>query len=271
MLPILGKSIKFTDYTTAKVFVHHMTWFGTPGHIKIGYNSSDQSTCDTQAAAMVAMGIAGINIDWYGPDSPTNLGAIRMLDACERNGLLFSICVDQGAIGNLTGTAAIAEYIRVLKFCSEAFFTSPVYLQDAGRFVVNYFGEPTGVNWTSVRAGIASKMAMLFEGSGGFTHAESDGGFGWINPTTPPSNINIPSIQAFAATAAATPTKVALYPVYTGFDDSMASWGKGRYMSRRLGQTLLDTLALVPKTAKYVLIPTWNDHEEGSGIEYNQG
>jgi hypothetical protein len=271
MLPILGKSIKFTDYTTAKVLAHWMPWWGTSGHIKIGYNSADQSACDAQAAAMVAMGIAGINVDYYGPDSASALACLRMLDACERNGLLFSICVDQGAIANLTGATAIAEYIRILKFCSEAFFTSAAYLQDAGRYVVNFFGEPAGVNWTQVRAGTAAKLALVFEESGGFTHAESDGAFGWINPTTPASNINLSDIQAFTTTAAANPNKISFYPFYSGFDDSMASWGKGRFMSRRLGQTLLDTLALIPKTAKYALIPTWNDFEEGSAIEYSQG
>jgi hypothetical protein len=271
MLPILGRPIKFTDYTSAKVLAHWMPWFGTPGHTKIGYNSADQSACDAQAVAMVAMGIAGINVDYYGPDSASALACLRMLDSCERNGLAFSLCIDQGALGALTGAAAVAEYIRILKFCSEAFFSSSAYLQDAGRYVVNFFGEPAGVNWTQVRAGTAAKLALLFEESSGFTHAESDGAFGWINPTTPVSNINLPDIQAFITTANANPSKIALYPFYTGFDDSMASWGKNRFMSRRLGQTLLDTLAVLPKTAKYALLPTWNDHEEGTGVEYSQG
>lgn len=281
MIPILGKAINFKDYTSAKVISHWMPWWGTPGHIvmqyqlpdgsSIPYTSSDQRICDLQAEIMVGMGIAGINVDYYGPDSPSALAAIRMLDSCERNGLSFSICIDQGALGTLTGAAANAEYIRVLKFCSETFFPSVAYLQDAGRYVVNFFGEPAGVNWTTIRSGITPKLALIFEGSSGFSHVESDGAFGWVNPTTPFSNINLPAIQAFSAAASSNASKLAFYPVYSGFDDSMASWGKGRSMSRRLGQTMLDTLAQVPKTAKYAILPTWNDFEEGSAIEYSQG
>lgn len=271
MIPILGKPINFKDYTTAKVIVHWMPWFGTPGHIKIGYDSADRVTCDLQAALMLGQGIVGINVDYYGPDSASALACIRMLDSCERAGLLYSLCIDQGALSGLVGDAATQEYIRILKFASEVFFTSAAYLQDAGRFVVNFFGEPAGVNWTTVRAGVKAKLAFVFQGSSGFTYAESDGAFGWVNPVADPTNINLVSVQAFAASATANSTKLALYAAYTGFDDTMASWSKKRLMSRRLGQTLLDTLAQVPKTAKYVLIPTWNDYEEGSQIELSQG
>lgn len=273
ILPIRGTTLNFRDETSAQVIAHWMPWFGTPGHITIGYNSADQSTCDEQVTNMVSQGIAGINVDYYGPTSPSALACIRMLNSCERAGMKYSICVDQGCpiLQGLTGNAATAAYISILTFVAEAFFISPWYLQDAGRYVVNFFGEPAGVNWTSVRAGISQKMALLFQGGAGFTHAEADGAYGWINPTTPASNINIPAIQTFNTAAAANPTKVALFPAYSGFDDSMASWGKGRVMSRRLGQTLLDTLALVPKTAKYVIVPTFNDHEEGTSLEYTQG
>lgn len=271
MLPILGKAINFKDYTSAKVIVHWMPWFGTPGHIKIGYNSADQATCDRQAQAMVAMGIAGINVDYYGPESASALACIHMLSSCQKVGLSYSICVDQGAVKGLTGSAATAKYVSTLQFMQTAFFASSAYLQDSGRHVVNFFGEPSGVDWSAVRKAVSSKMALVFEGGSGMTHAESDGAFGWINPTTPFSNINLPAIQTFIADAAANPTKLAFYPVYTGFDDTTAGWSKGRYMSRRLGQTLLDTLGLVPKTAKYAMLATFNDHEEGTGTEYNQG
>ena len=271
MLPILGKSISFKDYTSAKVLVHWMPWFGTPGHIKLAYNSADVSTCELQCDIMEQMSISGVNVDYYGPESASALACLRMLAACERFNLSYSICIDQGALSGLTGAAATAEYIRILKFLEDAFFSSSSYLQDQNRYVVNFFGEPTGVNWTAIRAGVKSKLALIFQGGVGFTHAESDGGFGWVNPTTPAANINMPSLNTFISAAASNSTKLAMYPVYTGFDDSLAGWGKNRFMSRRGGQTLLDTLKLIPVNAKYALIATWNDHEEGTGIEYSQG
>jgi hypothetical protein len=65
---------------------------------------------------------------------------------------------------------------------------------------------------------------------------------------------------------------MAWFPIYPGFDDSAASWGKGRKMNRRNGLTLLDTLDQArAANAKYVLLATWNDHEEGSATELSQG
>lgn len=280
MIPILGKPIRYTDYTSAKVFVHWLPWWNTLGHISmqyalpngksVPYDSANTAICDAQCIAMLNQGISGINVDWYGPDAPSSLASLKMLDACERAGLSYSICIDKGALGNLTGAAATAEYIRILKFDSEAFFVSPAYLQDAGRFIVNVFGEPAGEDWGAIQAA-NPKVALLFENASGFTHPNSSGAYGWVNPITPVNNINLPSIQAFVSAAAASASKLAFYPIYSGFDDSMASWGKGRYMSRRLGQTMLDTLAQIPKSAKYALISTWNDYEENTATELSQG
>jgi hypothetical protein len=269
VLPINGKEFNFKDYTSAKVYTHWMPWFGTPGHIRIGYNSADVWTCDAQCSNMQSLGISGVNADYYGPDSPSAQACLTMLDSCDRAGLGFFLCVDIGALGKLVGMAATTEYIRILKFASEAFFPNPAYLQDAGRYFVSFFNEPAGVDWKAVRAAIPAKMAFIFQGGSGFVHAESDGSFGWVNPLPDAKDCNIRAIQAFSALA--TPGKIAFYPAYAGFDDSMAFWGKSRFMSRRLGQTLLDTLAQVPKNAAFVINPTFNDHEEGSAIEYSQG
>lgn len=271
VIPILGKPINFKDYTQAQVQAHWLPWFGTPGHIKIGYNSADVATCDAQCAAMKAQGIVGVNADYYGPDSPSALACLHMLAACERAGLNFSLCIDEGAVAKLIGPAATAEYIRILKFAQEAFFSSPAYLMDSGRAVVNFFNEAPGVNWTQVRAGITQKLAMIWQGGSGFTHAEADGSFGWVNPVANFSDSNLAAVQTFISGAMASPAKLAFYPIYTGFDDTLASWGKGRYMSRRGGRTMLDVLGQIPKTAKYAMISTFNDYEEGTAIELSQG
>lgn len=276
MIPILGKPINFKDYTQAQVHAHVVGWFGTSGHIKVGFNSSDISVCDAHCALMKAQGIVGVNFDWYGPDSPSALACFRMLTACERAGLSFSLCIDEGALKlpdgtMLSGSSANAEYVRILKFAQEAFFPSPAYLTDADRPVVSFFNEAPGVNWTAVRAGISAKIAMIWQGGAGFSHPESDGSFGWPNPLPKFSDSNLAAVQTFISGAMAHPDKLAFYPIYTGFDDTLASWGKGRYMSRRGGRTILDVLAQIPKTAKYALIGSWDDLEENTAILYSQG
>lgn len=253
---------------------HVMPWFGTQGHIKMNYTlldgqtipyiSSDNRITDDQCQRMVLKGVTGINVDWYGPNNtPLQLATSRLLASCERNALSFSICVDKGAIGSLTGTAANNAYISALNFALDAFAASSFYLKDAsGKPIFTFFGEPSGVNWTTIRQGLLYPVTFLFEGN--FSHAEADGAFGWVNPVTgDPTSINLPALNSFIAAAAANPTKIAWYPVFKGFDDTLASWGQKRVMSAALGRTLSQTQGLVPANATQLWV-TWNDHEENS-------
>ena len=262
-----------------KVIVHWMPWHGSSGHVPllypmglslpatlIPYVSSDSAICADQVAKMKMWGVDAINVDYYGPgNAPLESATLAMLAACAAGGLGFSVCVDQGAIS--AGADATDQYIEVLSFLGGGMMASPAYLRDStGRSIVSFFGEPAGVDWNAVRAAIPSPMAFLFEAN--FAHLQADGAFGWVNPVAgQPLNIDIPAIQTFNASATANPTKMAWFPAYAGFDDSIASWGSGRVMVRGCGKTLLDTLAQVPKTAEYVLLPTWNDCEEGTNLE----
>jgi hypothetical protein len=67
--------------------------------------------------------------------------------------------------------------------------------------------------------------------------------------------------------------KIAMGSAYKGFDDADASWGKGRVIDQRCGQTWLSTFELAGRfySASHqlpaLIIPTWNDYEEGTEIE----
>ncbi|APZ47999.1 hypothetical protein BW723_17595 [Polaribacter reichenbachii] len=63
--------------------------------------------------------------------------------------------------------------------------------------------------------------------------------------------------------------------VWPGFDDRNASWGQGRWIDRRNGETYNDTWALIndthPGEIDWVILETWNDFNEGSEIEPVKG
>jgi hypothetical protein len=67
--------------------------------------------------------------------------------------------------------------------------------------------------------------------------------------------------------------KIIVGGAWAGFDDSKASWGLNRHISPRCGQTYADTFSFWRKyfTADdpppFIMIETWNDHEEGTAIE----
>jgi hypothetical protein len=273
----------FSKYTSVQIIVHHMPWFQTPGHVALNYrlqtggtvpyNSASPTICDDQCGTMRFQGVSIVNSDFFGITSPCTQGNLAMLNSCQRAGLKYFICLDPKCVGTLTGQAATNAYIAIGQFAQTTLFPNPAYLKDAGRNVINVFAEPPNVDWGQVYASFTVPVALVFQGSSAFTHPNSAGGFGWVNPTTPASNINIPAVQAFLAAAAANPGMIAMYPAYAGFDDSAASWGQNRVMSRLIvgadlcGGTMLQTLALVPKTATYCIIPTWNDYEEGTNVE----
>lgn len=265
-VPILGKTINFKDYLPGgvKVIAHWMPWFGSVSHKNIpGYDSRSYKTCVSQCEQMQTMGIDAINVDWYGPEhSFENQATVRMMVACENTGLGFSICIDKGAIPN-----PAADLPHCLQYITETFVPSPAYLTDptTGKPIINFFGDPGDVS------SVKGNFFFLFQDAGGFSRPSSDGAFGWVHPIVNPNDLNLPYLLDFSNAAAANTSKMAWYPVYPGFDDSQASWGKNRLMNRRSGLTLLDTLSQVPATAKYVILSTWNDHEEGSGIELSQG
>lgn len=271
-----------TTLPDINVLAHFLPWFGNSGHITLNYQlrsgtiipyqSWNPAICDDQCQNMLGLGIYGVNVDYYG-ESESQLGlntaTIEMLDACERAGLKFSICVDQGAItNNATGAAAESQYLSMLQYLYDTMFPNSAYLLDAnGHPIVSFFGEPAGIDWATLASSAPCAMSWLFEAN--FSHAEAAGAFGWVNPTTPAKNWNQAAIQSFNASAAAAPALMAWYPLYPGFDDGAASWGENRFMSRLCGQTLLNTIAMVPKTARWALISTWNDHEESTNIEWS--
>jgi hypothetical protein len=62
--------------------------------------------------------------------------------------------------------------------------------------------------------------------------------------------------------------------LYSGFDDSNASWTNGRGIAQQCGQVLLDSANEVTKVQywsthpiPYRMMATWNDYEEGSEEE----
>jgi hypothetical protein len=69
------------------------------------------------------------------------------------------------------------------------------------------------------------------------------------------------------------PDKMIVGGAWASFDDSKATWGLNRHISARCGQTFTDTFNYWRKEfpandpPPFVMLETWNDHEEGTAIE----
>ncbi len=276
-LPI--RSLLYPGATT-KIFVRLMQWWGDPKHIDIGYRSDDERQVDRQITDMEQRGIDGAIVDWYGPgDTPRNRAMDMLLRRAEQDGrFLVAASVDVGALRDCIkhGCNETQEITSLINYVTQHYGRSSAYWRVNNRPVVTFFGlEKHDIDWHRVRSGLRDNPMLIFRNSGGFSTPESDGAFAWIAAETvkPSDPIAEEYLERFYTKAQQSGGKLTIGAVYKGFDDSMASWGKGKHLDQRCGQTWLDTFAIINKFYSQrhqldaVIIPTWNDYEEGTAIE----
>lgn len=268
--------------STAKVYVHFMPWFGTSSHMNVGYTSNDPTQVKAQVGDMLSRGISGAVIDWYGPNGTLEESTSQVMktEAESRNGQFeFAITEDKGALSscaNTSGCDVTQNLINDLNYIYTNYESSPAYMRWNGNPVVFFFAvtEYT-IDWTRVRANVQGNPIFIFQNSGGFTKAQSGGGFSWVEPETVTSTdpIGKSYLDGFYSTAQQYPNELPFATGYKGFNDSLAGWSSKRYMSQQCGQTWLQSIADIGShysssnpLAKVQLV-TWNDYEEGTEIE----
>jgi hypothetical protein len=112
----------YSPNSATELFVHFLPWFGTSGHINIGYPSNNTAQVQRQLADMASRGFDGLVVDWYGEATTTagcvttpaslppvfnaacsadrqslNSTTLKVAANAGGNGLLFAITEDQGA------------------------------------------------------------------------------------------------------------------------------------------------------------------------------
>jgi len=272
--------------STAKIYAHFVPWFGSPKHMNVGYVSNDSQQVKDQVSDMISRGLNGTIIDWYGAgqddsdfltfDQATQF----MMHQAEANtGFTFATMYDEGALvvcAQTSGCDITQRMISDLNYANVTYWGSPAYQKSGGRPVVYFFENPQyAINWPLVRTGVAGNPLFLFRNYNGFTQAQSDGGFSWISPEFATTNdpAALAYLDSYYNAAVANPGKQATASAYSGFDDSLASWGTNRKINQQCGQTWLQTL---DEAGNYystsnqmsgIQLVTWNDYEEGTEIE----
>jgi len=274
-LPI--RSLLYEGSNT-RIYVRYMPWFGDPKHRDVGYRSDDREQVGRQVADMVSRGIQGAIVDWYGPNAELKNGStIYLIQEAERQNLEFAISEDGGALADCQkhGCDVTGQLISDLKYAAQHFENSSAYLRFGNRPAVFFFGlEKYPIDWRHVRQSLPLQPLFFFRNSGTFANPDADGAYSWIAPETagPNDPMGMQYLERFYSKAVQS-EKIAMGSAYKGFDDADASWGKGRVIDQQCGQTWLATLALagrfysVRHQLSGLIIPTWNDYEEGTEIE----
>jgi len=274
-LPI--RSLLYQGSNT-RIFTRYMPWFGDPKHRDIGYRSDDREQITHQVTDMISRGIQGAIVDWYGPDSGAkNESTILLMKEAERQHFEFAVSEDAGSLGDCQkrGCDLTDQLIHDLKYAAEHFENSPAYIRFSNRPAVFFFGlEKYAIDWKRVRHSLPLSPLLFFRNSGSFANDDADGAYSWIAPETagPSDPMALQYLERFYSKAQQS-NKVAMGSAYKGFDDAAASWGKGRVIAQRCGQTWLSTFAVAGRfyspshQLPALIIPTWNDYEEGTEIE----
>jgi hypothetical protein len=268
-------SLLYTGAQT-KIFAHLELWWGVPGHIDIGYSSTDASHVKRQVEDMISRGIDGIVMVWYGPNNPIDQAAQLVMKEAELHpGFTFALMVDHGAIqwDSCNGCPPQQALITQLQYLEQTFFPSPAYLKINGQPVVTDFDIDLfyQIDWTAVKHALSSNPAFIFQNDTGFGHAESNGAYSWVMPTT--TDYGASYLAGFYSSGAQFPAEQTWGAAYKGFNDTLARWGQHRIMGQQCGQTWLQTFADINKvySSKNPLpamqLVTWNDYEEGSEME----
>jgi len=261
------------------IFVRFMPWFGDRSHKQFGYRSDDENQIRRQVEDMLSRGIDGTVVDWYGPrEQFKNRVTDMLLRESERKGLKFAISVDSGALKDCqkSGCDVTAEMISDLRYVADHYERSPAYVRFNGRPLVTFFGlEHSSIDWNRVRADVPGNPLLLFRNSGAFDFPFGDGAYSWLAPETVGADNpkGIKYLEHFNQVASRHPGKFVMASAYKGFDDSLAGWGKGRKIEQDCGRTWLQTFAVQAHdydshhSLPAIIIPTWNDWEEGTEIE----
>lgn len=265
---------------TAKIYAHFVPWFGFGDHMNVGYTSNDAAQVQKQVADMLSRGFDGMVIDWYGRGTLNHNfvyydQAVQevMHEAEAHPGFTFAVMEDVGAIKQCATTAG-CNYTQMmiddLNYANTTYWNSPAYLHYNGRPVVYFFGEEAySIDWNLVRNSVAGNPEFIFRNSGGFSSAQSNGGYSWVEPTI----AGMTYLDGYYAAALTFPADYSTGSAYKGFNDSLAAWTAGRTTAQNCGQTWLTSVA---EAGKYysasnqmfgIQLVTWNDYEEGTEIE----
>jgi hypothetical protein len=229
----------------ARLGAHLMCWFdglGGNGHIAPGYASTDAAVISRQADLMQACGISWINIDYYPGEATTDVASRLWLAECAKRGMAFSLCMDGSSKAS---TAAMVTALNDLSWA----FASPAYKRNAGKPQVSEF-DSQSVDWTVIQSQFPSLS---------FLHLHKQ--FAWIN-------VDANALAELKSENAAIGPD-GWQAVWAGFHDF--NWGNGpeRFVDYQNGQTFLESFGCLSPSCADILLVTWNDYDERTGMERN--
>jgi hypothetical protein len=267
-----------------EVIALYEAWFGHPKHISVGYSSHDPAVIDSQIRKAKAMGISAFVVDWYGDREPfIDQSYALMQAAAGKEKFQVAMMYDETEEEEGATDEALADFTMF----HDTYLTSNApghqqYLTYEGHPVIFIFPTGKHTDWNRVRTMVNTWSVppyLIYENLPGQYADAFDGFYAWVQPgekgwAADGSNWGEQYLSDFYKTMHAQHyDKIIVGAEWSSFDDSKASWGLNRHIAPRCGQTFADTSSLWHKyfsdddAPPFIMVETWNDHEEGTAIE----
>ncbi len=263
----------------------YQPWFGNTGHINVGYSSHDSNVLREQIARAQEMNISGFVVNWYGPGKEWNDRTYDLLQKAAAADGTFKVAAQYDEPPGYSTDTVLVDlqylYDRYISAASAGPSRS-AYLRYKGRPVVFIFPKDALTDWNRVREMTQAwpdPPLLIYKDQNDKYDNAFDGYYPWVHAGkagwSPDGNgFGEDYLEYFYNNMTKHhPDKIAVGGVWPGFNDSKASWGRGRRMDYRCGQTFADTLKIfrhyygTQNPAPFLLVETWNDYEEGTDVE----
>ncbi len=267
-----------------EVVALYEAWFGHPKHISTGYSTQDPTVIAKQIHEAQAMGISAFVVDWYGDREPfiDRSYAIMQATAASKK---FHLAMMYDETDQEDG--ATDETLADFTMFHDTYLSSKspgnqAYLTYQGKPVIFVFPKGGHTDWSKVRT-LVNKWPvppfLIYENLPGPYADAFDGFYAWVSPGSKGwapdgSNWGEEYLSEFYQTMQSKYSdKIIVGGAWASFNDSKASWGLNRHIASRCGQTYTDTFNFWHRyfasdnVPPFLMIETWNDHEEGTAIE----
>lgn len=269
-----------------KILAAYQPWFGSPSHIDVGYSNHDPQVPVEQIRKARQLGITGFVVNWYGPRKRFEDKGYQLVQNAAAASSDFTVSIMYDADG--FGSEATDTVIRDLQYAYDRYIgpnassSRSAYLRYNGRPVIFIFPKDASTDWQRVRQAVNTwqdppllifkdiyqKYANAFDGFYAWVRVGKDG-FGNAGRNWGEDYLE----NFYSRMNSEYPNKIVVGAAWPGFDDSKASWGRGRRIDDRCGKTLEDSIRLFrryftdSRPLPFLMIVTWNDYEEGTAIE----
>ena len=250
------------------------------------------STLPNQINFLKSRGVDFVIFDWYGSSSYENTVCLAWKPLCEKLGMNFAFCFDAGLFAHQPANVDCTDYMKQqFQYVLTTYGSSPNHEKTtAGKLLAIEFGWEGKVNLAAGHTHFDPafimtsfpQFVMCWENSGGYGQPGSSGAFAWVGNN--PANVE-GCVEAyntgFLQEATKHPNAITIGSLCKGFDDhnrrpggnpADSCWGgPARFVDEKQGQTLLNVIAIYNKSTfkpQYMQLVTFNDHEEGTNLEW---